>query len=231
MSDTPMTDTPRRGLTPIRIAQLLLLVAAVVLYVASRLTWVEVESFDELGPPKTIALTGSTWSTALVPVALLLGAAVVATLAVRGWPLRVLALLLAVVSAALGYLAISQWVVPDVALRATELAEVQLITLVGSERHYAGAVLTLCAAVATLVAAALLMRAAAREGATQGRYTTPGARRAALREQTQTPADAASPVQTSEPMSERTMWDALDEGQDPTDGDTGPEPGPSSEGR
>ncbi|CAJ1583115.1 TIGR02234 family membrane protein [[Mycobacterium] wendilense] len=220
----------RRRLSGIRVAQLLLVLAAAGLYTASRLTWVEVESFDGLGPPKTIALAGSTWSTALVPVALLLGAAVLATLAVRGWPLRALALLLAVVSAAIGYLAISQWVLPDVALRATELAEVSLLTLVGSERHYGGAVVTLCAGVATLVAAALLMRAASQESA-QRRYTTPGARRAALREQAEAPAEAASPAPTAEPISERTMWDALDEGQDPTDGTSGPETGGPSEGR
>ena len=40
-------------------------------------------------------LSGATWSTALLPLALLLLAAAVAALAVRGWPLRVLAVLVA----------------------------------------------------------------------------------------------------------------------------------------
>ncbi|MDT5211746.1 MAG: hypothetical protein QOF67_4161, partial [Mycobacterium sp.] len=77
----------------IRLAQLLLLVSAGALWVASRMTWVEVQSFDGLGQPKTTALTGASWSTALVPLAVLLLAAAVAALAVRGWPLQLFAVL------------------------------------------------------------------------------------------------------------------------------------------
>ena len=58
----------------------------------------------------------------------------------RGWPLRLLALLVAAASAAVGYLAISLWVVPDVAVRAADLAGVPVAFLVGTERQYAGAV-------------------------------------------------------------------------------------------
>ena len=83
----------------IRIAQLLLALAAAALWGASRMTWVEVSSFDGLGQPKTAALSGASWSTALVPLAVLLLAAAVAALAVRGWPLRLLAVLVAATSA------------------------------------------------------------------------------------------------------------------------------------
>ena len=75
----------------IRLAQLLLLLSAGALWGASRMVWVEVASFDGLGQPKTTALNGTSWSTALVPLAVLLLAAAVAALAVRGWPLRLLA--------------------------------------------------------------------------------------------------------------------------------------------
>ena len=63
-------------------------------------------------------------------------------------------------SAATAYLAIAQWVVPDVAIRAADLAQVPVASLgVGSvTRQYAGAALTLVAAVCTLVGAVLLMR-------------------------------------------------------------------------
>ena len=77
---------------------------------ASRLTWVQVSSFDGLGQPKSADLSGAAWSTALIPLALLALAAAIAALAVRGWPLRVLALLVAAASAGMGYLAISLWV-------------------------------------------------------------------------------------------------------------------------
>src|SRR4029453_2348306 len=74
--------------TVIRISQLLLLLSAGALWVASRMVWVEVQSFDGLGQPKATALNGASWSTALVPLAVLLVAAALAVLAVRGWPLR-----------------------------------------------------------------------------------------------------------------------------------------------
>lgn len=143
-----------------RIAQLLLVLGAAVLWVASRLTWVDVQSFDGLGQPKTSTLTGAQWSTALIPLALLVLAAAVAVLAVRGWLLRILAVLMAAASAAMAYLAITLWVVVDIAPRAADLAEVRVADLTGTTRHFTGAVLTLVAAVLALVGAVLLMRSA-----------------------------------------------------------------------
>lgn len=188
----------------IRVAQLLLVVAAAALWVASRLTWVQISSFDGLGHPKTADLSGSTWSTALIPLALLVAAAAVAALAVRGWPLRVLALLVAAASAGMGYLAISLWVVVDVAVRAANLAEVPVADLLDTQRHYGGATVTLVAALLSLLGAVLLMRSATRGRTDAARYS----RRPATK--TEEPAAA---------MSERMLWDALDEGQDPTNPD------------
>ncbi|HUO38256.1 MAG TPA: TIGR02234 family membrane protein [Mycobacterium sp.] len=179
----------------IRIAQLLLVVAALGLWVASRLPWAQVRSFDGLGPARTATVSGASWSTALVPLALLLLAAAVAALRVRGWVLRVLAVLVAAASAGAGYLAISQFVIRDVSVRAADLAQVPVVLLVGSERFYGGAAVTLAAAVATLLAAVLLMR---------GAVKADDARRRRPRKE------------TAEQISERTMWDALDEGRDPT---------------
>lgn len=189
----------------IRIAQLLLVLAAVGLWVASRLPWVTLRSFDGLGQPRTTTLTGATWSTALVPCAVLLLAAAVAALAVRGWSLRFLALLVAVVSAGAGYLGITLWAVRDVAVRAAALVDLPVASLVGSARHYWGAGLTLAAAGLTLFAAVLLMRAAVRGSPMAPKYTSPSQRRAVA-------VEGASSVT----MSERMMWDALDEGDDPT---------------
>lgn len=189
----------------IRVAQLALVVAAAMLWVASRMTWVEVTSFDGLGQPKTVSLSGASWSTPLVPLAVLLLAAAVAALAVRGWLLRVLALLVAATSAALAYLAISLWMVKrEVDVRASNLADKPVADLIGTQRHYQGAVLTAVTAVIALVGAVLLIRSAATDKNGAARYarrTTP---------------------QTDEPgavMSERMLWDALDEGRDPTNPD------------
>ena len=137
----------------IRIAQLGLVLAAAMLWGASRMTWVEVTSFDGLGQPKTVALSGGSWSTALLPLAVLLLATAVAALAVRGWPLRMLAVLAAITSAGMAYLAISLWVIRDVAVRASHLAEAPVADLVGTQRHYGGAVITVVAAAVTLACA------------------------------------------------------------------------------
>lgn len=189
-----------------RTAQVLLLVAALMLWGASRLPWVDVSSFDGLGQPKTTTLSGADWSTALIPLALLAGAAAVAALAVRGWALRLLALLVAVASAGMGYLAISLWVVTDVSVRAADMAQIAVMFLVGTQRHYWGAGVTLAAAVLTLVGAVLLMRSAGHSAAAPAtsKYAAPGARREAV------------PEEAADGMSERMMWDALDEGHDPT---------------
>ncbi|MDV3129249.1 TIGR02234 family membrane protein [Mycobacterium sp. 21AC1] len=195
-----------------RAAQALLVAAAVALWVASRMTWVQVSSFDGLGQPKSTTLTGGSWSTALIPLALLVLAAAVAALAVRGWPMRLLALLVAVASAGMGYLGVSLWVIKDVAVRAADLALVPVAQLTGTHRDYGGAVLTLVAAVCALAGAVLLMRSASRARTATSRYAVPAARRA-----------AAKPDDSGEPMSERMIWDALDDGRDPTGERTDPD--------
>lgn len=190
----------------IRISQLGLVLAAAALWGASRMSWVDVTSFDGLGQPRTVALSGASWSTALVPLAVLLLATAVAALAVRGWALRALAVLAAIASAGMAYLAISLWVTVDVGVRASNLAEAPVADLVGTERHYGGAVVTVVAAVITLASAVLLLRSAGKENSGAARY----ARRVKV--------SAAEP---DDAMSERQLWDALDEGRDPTDPDKG----------
>jgi uncharacterized membrane protein (TIGR02234 family) len=213
MADAPLARPARRAL---RTAQVLLVVAAAGLWGASRLTWVELRTFDGLSPTKLVTLSGATWSSALVPLTLVLLATAVAALAVRGWPLRMLAVLVAAVSMATGYLAISLLVVPDVAVRAADLTHVPVLWLVGSQRQYPGPVLTLVAAVCTLAGAALLMRAAS-VGDTPTKYLSPAARRS---QQSQEKA-----------ISERMIWDALDEGVDPTQDPTQDPADPPSESR
>jgi uncharacterized membrane protein (TIGR02234 family) len=201
----------------IRIAQLLLVAAGAALWGASRLTWVQITSFDGLGQPKTTAVAGGSWSTALVPLAVLLLAAAVAALAVRGWPLRLLALLVAAASAGAAYPAIGLWITRDVAVPAAHIAEVPVADLVdGTQRFDTGAVITVAAAIVTLVAAVLLMRAAARGRSDAARYTR---RRAATADE------------PDGEMSERMLWDALDAGCDLTQ-DPVPDPvDPDNKGR
>jgi uncharacterized membrane protein (TIGR02234 family) len=95
---------------------------------------------------------------------------------------------------------------PDVAPRAIELAQVPVTALVASQRHYLGAGLTAAAAILALLAAVLLMRSAGSARHTAAKYAAPAARRTAAR--------------TGDAVSERGMWDAIDEGRDPTENDT-----------
>lgn len=216
-----MADTRRRVRLIVGVAQVLLVLAAGALWGASRFTWVVIRSFDGLGQPKEIALSGAAWSSALLPLAIVNLAAAVAVLAVRGWQLRVLAAVLAAASFAICYLGVSLWAVPDVAARGADLAHVPVATLVGSGRQYSGAIATVAAAICTLITAALLIRSAsvagsARSGSTK--YLAPGARRSAAREIEGTETEDRSGAQDGRSgLSERMIWDALDEGRDPTD--------------
>lgn len=219
-------DRPGRT-RPVRLAQLLLVVAAAALWGASRLPWVVIRSSDGLGQPRQFAVSGAAWSTALLPLALLSLAAAVAAVAVQGRPLRVLSILTAAASLAAGYLAVSLWVAADVVSRGADIADVPIVSLVGSERHYTGAVFTCAAAVCILSGAVLLMRSASggRGGGASGadRYVTPAVRRSKSRPDPTTP-------QPPE-MSERMIWDALDQGCDPTDGAADTPAEPDHEGR
>ena len=192
-----------------RIAQLVLLLAAGALWLASRMTWVVVSSFDGLGRPETSTLTGGSWSTALVPLALMLLAAVLKSTVGPKWQLRLLAVIVGGMSAVMGYLAISLWVIPDIAVRAADLAEVPVADLVDTQRQYWGAVITLIAAALTLAGAVLLMRAPVKERSDEEKYQAPARRREAARRRA-----------AGTDMSERMLWDALDEGHDPTKPDT-----------
>ncbi len=75
----------------------------------------------------------------------------------------------------MAYLAISLWVVPDVAVRAAQLAEVPVADLLGTQRQYGGAILTLLAAVLTLAGAVLFIRAPARRAIGRRQVRGPGA--------------------------------------------------------
>ena len=125
------------------------------------------------------------------------------------WQLRLLAVVVGGMSAVMGYLAISLWVVPDIAVRAANLAEVPVADLVDTQRHYWGAVVTLVAAVLTLAGAVLFMRSPAKDPSDDDRYEAPARRREAARRRA-----------AGSDMSERMIWDALDEGRDPTKPDT-----------
>ncbi len=180
------------------------MIAAGALWAASKFTWVRLRSFDGLGEPRTIVVSGADWSAALVPMAVALVAAAIAILAIRGWALRLLAVLVAIIGAGAAYLGVGLWAVRDVGPRAAGVKNIPVSTLVGADRLSDGAVVAVLAAVLAVLAAIILLRAA--RGAVTTKYQNPAARRS----------DSADTADTN--PSERVMWDSLDDGRDPTDG-------------
>jgi uncharacterized membrane protein (TIGR02234 family) len=183
------------------------------------MTWVHLTSSDGKTLERTTDLDGSTWAAAMTPLALALLAAIAASFAVRGWALRVVGLLVALVAVAVAVPAVQLLVSGASSDRAVELAELSghpedLSTTVS----VLPALLALLGAVAALGAAVLLMRKPPVRGGLSSKYDNPAARREAAAKlgQGDTPA-------SDEPVTQRMLWDALDAGEDPTvaDGDDG----------
>jgi len=200
---------------------LALAVAACLLWASSRLTWVRVHSFDGLGESRVDVLTGSTWGAATTPLALLLVAAIAAAFAVRGVALRVLGVLVVLAGVGAAIPAVSLLSGGATNSYAGELAELPgRAAVTGIETYELPAVLALLGSVAALVAGLLLVRKQAAGAGLSSKYANPAVRRETA---TRRIADS-EPNATPEPMSERTLWDALDAGADPTatgEGDPG----------
>ncbi|WP_296554517.1 TIGR02234 family membrane protein [Rhodococcus sp. (in: high G+C Gram-positive bacteria)] len=198
---------------------LLLALSAAALWGSSRMTWVHLTSSDGKTLERTTDLDGSTWAAAMTPLALALLAAIAASFAVRGWALRVVGLLVALVAIAVAVPAVQLLVSGAPADRAVELAELSghpedLSTTVS----VLPALLALVGAVAALGAAVLLMRKPPVRGGLSSKYDNPAARREAAAKLGQGDKPASD-----EPVTQRMLWDALDAGEDPTvaDGDDG----------
>jgi uncharacterized membrane protein (TIGR02234 family) len=183
------------------------------------MTWVHLTSSDGKTLERTTDLDGSTWAAAMTPLALALLAAIAASFAVRGWALRVVGLLVALVAIAVAVPAVQLLVSGASADRAVDLAELSghpedLSTTVS----VLPALLALLGAVAALGAAVLLMRKPPVRGGLSSKYDNPAARREAAAKLGQGDKPASD-----EPVTQRMLWDALDAGEDPTatDGDDG----------
>ncbi|MDY6811435.1 MAG: TIGR02234 family membrane protein [Actinomycetota bacterium] len=222
----------------------LLALSALALWSASRLVWCRVLASDGLAPPRTFEVTGSDWSPWLTPLALVLLAAILAAFSLRGWGLRLIAMLVAVagvLSAIPALSLITGGADSDYAASAADIPgrfQVLLITTV----DWAAAVVLLGSLCAVL-AGVLLMRVAGGASGMSSKYRTPGARREELERQifaehenrkqhsdgveaTAAPGADIPPSAESDPggndappANERMMWDALDTGIDPTDVD------------
>jgi len=217
----PRTGVSRR---PTVVAAGLLALGAAALWGSSRMTWVRAESSDGLGADRVTDLEGARWAAATTPLALALLAAIAAAFAVRGRALRVVAVAVAAVAVAAAVPAVQLLAGggdPETAARIAELPGRATVTAVTVSPL--PAVLALLGAVLALGAAFALWRTPREQAGLSSKYDSPAVRRDA----------AVRRADTDEPMTERTLWDAMDAGEDPTvdHGDEGhDEEGPSDSG-
>ncbi|MGW0035986.1 TIGR02234 family membrane protein [Gordonia sp. NPDC003376] len=230
-----------RGAVAIRrtkiVAAVLMAAAAAAFWAASRLTWATVFAGDGMSPDRYMTVKGADWSPWLTPLALVLLAAILAAFSLRGWALRILAVLVAAGGVLAAFPALSMATSGSDSLyaaRAIDLADRYVVRLTTTNAWVAIVVLagTLCC----VGAGVLLMRAASGAGMSS-KYRTPAARREELERQVfadyerrrsgdaesagdDTSADGSRGTSKADPKpqtNERMMWDALDTGIDPTD--------------
>lgn len=222
------------------IAAVLMAAAAAAFWGASRLTWATVFAGDGMSPDRYLTVKGADWSPWLTPLALVLLAGILAAFSLRGWALRVLAVLVAAGGVLAAFPALSMATSGSDSLyaaRAIDLADRYVVRLTTANAWVA--IVVLAGTLGCVGAAVLLMRAASGAGMSS-KYRTPAARREELERQVfadyerrksggsddAAPAGdegtAAGSADTSKAdrkpqANERMMWDALDTGIDPTD--------------
>ncbi|MGB3884791.1 TIGR02234 family membrane protein [Gordonia sp. (in: high G+C Gram-positive bacteria)] len=206
------------------IASLLILLAALGLWAASRMTWATILVKPDLGPGVDIPVRGSDWSPWLVPVALAMVAAVIAQFAVRGWALRIVAILVALGGVLALFPAISLLTEGQDNLFITKMVDMPArAAFFGIPIESTPGYLVIASAICAIVGAIAMARTA-RKDAMSSKYSSPAARREELERQVFAARDRAAAADQAAP-SERIMWDSLDEGLDPTDDGIDDEPG------
>lgn len=215
----PTSSTKRHA----RAGALLMGAGALVLWLASRATWMTVQYTDDKTGSGAVDVNGATWSTEVTAVVLLLLAATVAGLALRRWGRRIVG--------AVGAIAALAVIIPPVSLLAgapdSERAKALLTyggeeTTIGNTTGEAAipewatisaidvaSVAPVAAVLGSLLAAAGGLLLAIRPGldaATVNKYEKASQRREKIEQDLE-----------AEPDSGRVLWDAIDADMDPTD--------------
>lgn len=227
------------------LAPVVLLVAgAALLWLASRVAWLDVVAFNDQSGEARRTLVGADWQPALVPLALGALAAVAAVALVRGTAARVVGVVIAALGVAAGALLTSTLGEVDTArVHAVVTSEEDLgrtnagpgaagtqsvpewSEVTGTSAHATGPLLTGAGALALLAAGGAVIARPARAVRRDDRYVTPSARRAggaagggpAATAPEGAGRDAGGAhAATPEADTGRGLWEELDEGRDPT---------------
>ena len=235
----------RRG-RRLGVIAVLLGVAAVAFWAASRMTWAELIAADGMAPPRTFTVKGSDWTLLLTPLAIVLLAGIAAAASLRGWALRIAAVIVAAI-AVLGILpAITLLTGDDHTTYAAKVIDMPArYQPLEVDTSVLPGIVVLLGALAAVLGAVVMLQTAALDAPMSSKYKSPAARRAELEEQvfakrkadkksgrvsgsndpqeggrassTEAAADGA-------PNNERMLWDALDTGDDPTVGPSDRQP-------
>lgn len=182
------------------------------------MTWVSVVSSDGLGENRTTDLLGSTWAAATTPLALALVAAIAASFAVKGFLVRVLAVVVALVAAAAAVPAVGALLGDVSDAKAADLSGLPgRAEVVGTTASTLPAVVASVGALCALGAAVALARKPTARKVLSSRYDAPAARRENVARRAKTASERAAENGEGEDLTERMLWDALDAGEDPTD--------------
>lgn len=202
-----------------KLATLLLAVSGVVIWGGARLTWLDVSVFDDKSGDSQHALVGAVWSTEMTAVALVLLAAVVATLALRRLGRRIVATVAALAAAG------ASWKPLEVLLYGAQPERVKELLTSGAASQQAnkpetvtqwaqitdisvssvGPILSLIGCGIGLSAGILLLMRPGMDATRASTYELKQAREEKLADEL-----------AEDPESPRLMWDALDADLDPT---------------
>lgn len=221
---TPASDhapsTPVNDRRMSFIAGLLLALGALLLWFASRMTWMIVEAFDDKAGASTIDLSGATWSTEATAIALLLLVAAVAAFALRRVGRRIVGLISAL--AAVG----ASWTPLMLLTEGADPQRAHQLLTSGAASQQAsnpvsisswaeitdivvsstGPAVALLGSAIALVGGVLLAMRPGRDGPRLNKYERKAQREEKLAEDLR-----------ATPDSGRVLWDALDADIDPTD--------------
>ncbi|GAB2556022.1 TIGR02234 family membrane protein [Nocardia heshunensis] len=217
---------PRKRQRPLA-AVALLAVAAALLWASSRMNWAKIEITSDYGLPRHKDLNGGVWFGALTPLALVFLATIAAVFATHGWWRRGVGVVVAVVAAMSAVPAYALLTHHGTEGRAERLAELHGGDHAGAVTTSAlPAVVSLAGAVAAFAAGLLLVRQSSESARMSGKYDNPAARKLSAAEQVAAhharvrDPGSGSPDASTGQLSGRVLWDALDEGVDPTDDET-----------
>lgn len=196
-----------------RIAALLLAVSAAVLWAASRMAWITVDTFDDKSGDATNAIIGGLWSTEQTAVAMLLLAGSIAGFALRRVGRRVVGVISALAGIGVSWAPLGLLAGEPDPQRAHQLLstgeEAKIAAwaeIANLDVTSAGPALAMFGAAVALFGGVLLAVRPGTDSAKRNRYERKQDRQAKLAQDLQ-----------QEPDSGRVMWDALDADIDPTD--------------